>query len=313
MNSKTEPTGVLVMAYGTPASYEDVEVFYTDVRRGRPPTAEQVADLRRRYAAVGGTSQLAERTADQVAGIQAALEARAPGRFICRYGSKHSAPKIERAVDELAALGAGGVVGIVLAPHYSAGSIGEYLARARKQAADRELPAAFIEDWHDNAVLVELLAERVRAAYARVAALPGEHGTELLVTAHSLPQRIIDTGDGYDVRLAETAQLVAEAAGVSKWRVCWQSAGRTPEPWIGPDLVEVIGSLAGQDVRNVVVCPAGFTSDHLEVNYDIDIEARRVAEAAGMGFARTASLNAEPSLCEALAELISDTAKKLHA
>ena len=149
-------TGVLVMAYGTPASYEAVAGFYTDVRRGRPPSQEQLADLERRYAAVGGTSQLAARTQEQVAGIQRALDVQSPGSFVCRYGSKHAAPKIEDAVDQLTSLGVNGLVGIVLAPHYSSASVGEYVSRACARAGSAGLPAVFVEDWHDNPVLVEL-------------------------------------------------------------------------------------------------------------------------------------------------------------
>ncbi|MGO9195696.1 MAG: ferrochelatase [Acidimicrobiales bacterium] len=304
-------TGVLVMAYGTPASYEAVAGFYTDVRRGRPPSQEQLADLERRYAAVGGTSQLAARTQEQVAGIQRALDVQSPGSFACRYGSKHAAPKIEDAVDQLTSLGVNGLVGIVLAPHYSSASVGEYVSRARARAGSAGLPAVFVEDWHDNPVLVELLGQRVRAAYSSLGATVDDDDAELLVTAHSLPLRVIESGDGYDARLRETGELVAKETGVSKWRVCWQSAGRTPEPWIGPDILEVISSLPSAGVRKAVVCPAGFTSDHLEVNYDIDIEAKALAESVGVRLARTASLNDDPRLCQSLAELVRDASEHL--
>ncbi|MGH9294422.1 MAG: ferrochelatase, partial [Acidimicrobiales bacterium] len=271
------PVGVLVMAYGTPARFEDVEEFYLDVRRGRPPTPEQLEELRRRYAAVGGISELSARTAEQVAGVQAALDRTSPGMFACRYGAKHARPKIEDAVDAFAATGVRRVVGIVLAPHYSSASIGEYVERASSRAAARHMEARFIEDWHDDPALVELLAERVRRSISelRSAGAPGD--IELLVTAHSLPMRVIDSGDGYDRRLAETAELVAAAVPASRYRVCWQSAGRTPEPWIGPDVLEVLRAIAAERtaeppgaVGSVVICPAGFTSDHLEVNYDLD-------------------------------------------
>jgi ferrochelatase len=303
--------GVLVMAYGTPASYEEVESFYLDVRRGRPPTVEQLADLQRRYAAVGGTSELARHTKDQVEGIATALEAIAPGRFACRYGSKHANPKIEQGIDELVDLGVEGIVGLVLAPHFSAGSVGEYLARAAARASEAGLVSSFVEDWHDDPVLVSLLAKRVRDSYAAIGADLTSQETELLVTAHSLPLRIIESGDGYDRRLEETAALVAAQAGVVRYRVCWQSAGRTPEPWIGPDILQVINDLPTEGISSVVVCPAGFTSDHLEVSYDVDIEARRLASSLGITLERTASLNADEALCEELAVLIIDAAGKL--
>ncbi len=310
----TEPRiGVVVMAYGTPGSFEEVESFYTDVRRGRPPSPEQLADLQRRYSAVGGTSQLSAKTAEQVAGIGAALEACSPGRFVCRYGSKHAEPRIEETVSELAGLGVGGLVGIVLAPHYSAASIGEYVARARATASDCALASCFVEDWHLNETLIDLLSERAAAAFASLGVTPGEAGAELLVTAHSLPLKVIESGDGYDKRLEETGVLVAGRVGARRWRVCWQSAGRTPEPWIGPDILDVIRALPADGVGAAVVCPAGFTSDHLEVNYDLDVEAQAVAAEAGVRLARTASLNADPRLCEALADLVRGAAAGLDA
>jgi protoporphyrin/coproporphyrin ferrochelatase len=302
--------GVLLMAYGTPARSGDVEAFYTEVRRGRPPTAPQLGDLQRRYAAVGGISQLAVRSAEQVAGVQAALDAQAPGAFSCLYGAKHAEPSIERAVAAMAADGIERFVALVLAPHYSVGSVGEYLARAEKAGASHGMSFTAIEDWHDHPVLISLLAERVTDAYASIGTDPSDEHVELLVTAHSLPTRIIEGGDRYDRRLEETAELLATASSAIRWRVCWQSAGRTPEPWLGPDVLEVIQELAGKPgedaspVNGVVVCPAGFTSDHLEVNYDLDIEAKALAESLELRFARTASLNAEPRLCEALAGLV---------
>ncbi len=292
------------MAYGTPARLDDVEAFYTDVRRGRPPGPEQLADLQRRYAAVGGISQLAARTAEQVAGIQSWLDEVAPGRFSCRFGAKHAAPSIEQTVAGMAADGLQRLVALVLAPHYSVGSVGEYLSRARQAADEHGMACAAVEDWHDHPVLVKLLAERVGTAFTSVGTVPEDPRVELLMTAHSLPLRIIEAGDDYDRRLQETAELVASATRAARSRVCWQSAGRTPEPWLGPDVLEVLRGLPAEGLEGAVVCPAGFTSDHLEVNYDLDIEAKALADSLGLRFARTESLNAEPRLCEALAGLI---------
>jgi len=302
-------TGVLVMAYGTPTGPDEVASFYTDVRRGRAPSEEQLADLERRYNAIGGVSPLGERTAAQVAAIGAALEKLAPGRFRTVYGAKHSKPKIEDAVDELARDGVGHLVGLVLAPHYSVLSVGEYVARARDRAERHGMTCAFVERWHDDPVLVQVLAERVHAAVASLGqAAPGR--LEVLFTAHSLPERILTMGDRYPEELAETARLVAGRLGISAYRVGWQSAGRTPEPWIGPDVLALLPVLRAEGVEAVVVCPAGFISDHLEVLYDLDIEARRVAEGLGLAFARTDSLNDEPRVAAALARrvLAADTA-----
>lgn len=307
--------GVVIMAYGTPSSREAVEAFYIDVRRGRAPSPEQLADLVRRYDAIGGTSPLAERTAEQVATVQRQLDVRAPGRFVCRLGNKHSNPHIEDAVQELADLGARHIVGLVLAPHYSKGSVGEYANRAREKAGELDMSAVFVQQWHDHPVLIELLAERVGHALASLGR-PGEliraDGELLLmVTAHSLPVRVIGDGDPYADQLRRTGELVAAASGLDRWEIGWQSAGRTPEPWLGPDILEKLRSLRGENVRAVVVCPAGFTSDHLEVLYDLDIEARQLAEQLGLGFARTESLNADEKMCGALAELVIDQAAGL--
>lgn len=294
-------TGVVVMAYGSPSGPDEIEAYYTDIRRGRPPTPEQLADLRSRYDAIGGVSPLAERTRAQVAGLQAALDERAPGRFRCALGQKHAAPSIEDAVRELAAAGVDGVVGIVLAPHYSVLSVQQYLDRllAAADAAGMGTVTG-VQSWHRDEGWMDAQARRVGDALARL----GDGVTvEVLFTAHSLPARILDSGDPYPDQLAESAQAIAGRAGVQRWRVAWQSAGRTPEPWLGPDLLEVLRDLAG-GVDAVVVCPQGFTSDHLEVLYDIDIEARRVASECGLKLERTASLNDDPALIDALATAV---------
>jgi ferrochelatase len=285
------------MAYGTPATPADVEAYYTHVRRGRPPTPEQLADLQRRYEAIGGTSPLLERTEAQRRGVQAALEAQ--GSFTVQLGMKHASPFIEDAVDHLAEGGVREAVGVVLAPHYSRLSIGEYEDRARAAAGGR-LDFAMVPSWYDAEPYLDALAERVQKA---LATLPAR--TEVVFTAHSLPARIVDEGDPYPEQLRWTAEAVGERAGVERWRVAWQSAGRTPEPWIGPDIGEVLDELAALDETDgVLVCPAGFTSDHLEILYDLDVEASARARNLGLAFARTDSLNDDPRLCEAVATAV---------
>ncbi len=303
-------TGVLVMSYGTPAGPDDVEAFYTDVRRGRPPSAEQLADLKRRYDAIGGSSGLGARTSAQVRVLREVLDRRSPGCFEVFHGAKHAPPFIEDAVGAMAAAGLISAVGIVLAPHFSALSVGEYQRRARAAAARQTPPIdlALVDSWHLEPGLVDLLADRLRHALACLPAGPGDDAV-VLFSAHSLPARILDSGDPYPEQLRQTAEAVAERAGVRRWRVAWQSAGRTPEPWLGPDLLEVIASLPSEGAEAVVVCPAGFTADHLEVLYDIDLEARRVAKDAGLGFARTESLNDDPRLATTLADVVDRAAR----
>jgi len=289
----TAETGVLLMAYGTPATPGDV-------RRGRPPTPEQLADLRRRYDAIGGTSPLLERTRAQATGVQAALG----DGFHVELGMKHAAPFVEDGIAALRDRGIERAVGMVLAPHYSALSVGEYVERARGAAEAGGGPdMSFVESWHLAPGYVELLAGFVGDRLSEMTAQSVDV-VEVVFTAHSLPTRILATGDPYPDQLAETAGAVARAAGLEKWSVAWQSAGRTPEPWIGPDILEFMRDVAATGrADGVLVCPAGFVSDHLEVLYDLDIEARALADSLGLAFARTPSPNDHPHLCEALAGL----------
>lgn len=296
-------TGVLVMAYGTPAGPQDVASFYTDIRRGRPPNPDQLANLEDRYRSIGGVSPLAERTAAQVEAVGRALEDLAPSSYRVFYGSKHADPKIEDAVDAIATAGIDRLVGLVLAPHYSSLSVGQYIDRARKRASLHAIRAGFVEHWHDDEALVEVLSERLVESVSDLEAR-SEGPLEVVFSAHSLPARILDYDDPYPRQLAETAALVAERAGIVSFRTGWQSAGRTPEPWLGPDILELLDVLAGEGVKAVAVCPAGFTSDHLEILYDLDIEARAKADRLGLAFARTKSLNNEPRVAAGLARRI---------
>ncbi len=293
--------GVLLMAYGTPERESDLEAYYTDIRRGRPPTPEQLADLRRRYDAIGGLSPLASRTRAQAAGLQRALDARAgEGVWRVELGLKHASPSIEAGVEALAAAGVDDFVSLVLAPHFSALSVGQYLERAADAAG--HLTVRDITAWWDHPTLIALLADRVRAA---IAELPAGARVEVLVTAHSLPMRALAIDHPtYEEQLRATGALIAAAAGIDSWRIAWQSAGRTPEPWIGPDILDVIRALPTDGVDAVVVCPAGFTSDHLEVLFDVDIEARAVATEAGLALTRTASLNDDERFLSLLADLV---------
>jgi ferrochelatase len=302
----TAPLGVLVMAHGTPAHPEEIAPFYTRIRRGRPPTDEQLADLVRRYDAIGGLSPLTERTNAQVDALRAALQARHPDRYQVAYGAKHAPPLIEDGAATLAGAGVSAVLGLVLTPHGSSMGSGEYHQRAR-DAVGATMPYIEVPPWFSAPALVDLLAGRVTDA---LASLPAEARARcpVVFTAHSLPERIRQMGDTYPDQLETSARLVAEAAGLARWSVAWQSAGRTPEPWLGPDVRDVITQLgAEEDTEAVVVCPIGFVSDHLEVLYDIDVEAAAVAEAAKVTLVRTASLNDDPRFIAVLAQAVVDS------
>jgi ferrochelatase len=248
-----------------------------------------------------------------VAAITAALERLHPGRFVTALGQKHAFPFIEDGVAALAAAGVRSVIGVVLAPHYSGFSVGEYQGRVAAAASEAGLPAIGIERWHDLPEYRRFLAGSVAVG---LRGLPPR--TEVVFTAHSLPERVLD-GDPYPDELRASADAVAALVGIRhrgiidgpqslndpRWSMAWQSAGATPEPWRGPDILEVIRErAASREVAGILVCPQGFVADHLEVAYDLDIEARRVADDAGIAFARTQVLNDDETVLAALAARI---------
>ena len=302
----TQKTAVLLMAYGTPRTPAEIEPYYTDIRRGRAPTPEQLADLVARYDAIGGISPLAARTEAQRDALQKALNEIAPDTYEVVLGLKHAAPMIETSVNELAARGFQHIIGLVLAPHFSSFSIGQYMGRARAAAEPHGITVTAIDSWATEPAFVEFLAADLRC---RLSAMPAN--TKVLFTAHSLPQRIIDAGDPYPDELRSTAEAVAIAAGLdswSSWSIAWQSAGRTPEPWIGPDILAVIDDLAAsENASGVVVCACGFVADHLEVLFDLDIEAKQHAQAKGLAFDRTSCVNDDATIMHALAHRVIST------
>lgn len=307
MTTPETRTAVLLMAYGTPRTREDILPYYTDIRRGNAPTPEALADLTARYDALGGTSPLAARTEAQRDALQRALDEAAPGGYHVTLGLKHAHPKIEEAVESIAAAGFRRIVGLVLAPHFSSFSVGQYLDRARTAAEPHGIAVAGIESWATEPAFVDFIARDLRT---RLDALPTD--TKVLFTAHSLPQRIIAAGDRYPDELRATAEAVAAAAGLDQWTgwsIAWQSAGRTPEPWLGPDILTVIDDIAAAEhgephPRGVLVSAVGFVADHLEVLYDLDIEAAARAAGHGLQFARTACVNDDATVMAALARRV---------
>jgi protoporphyrin/coproporphyrin ferrochelatase len=288
--------GVIAMAYGTPARPADLEPYYTHIRRGRPPSSELLAELRERYDAIGGRSPLREITEAQAAGLRSAL----PGVEVA-VGFKHAPPFIEDAARDLAAAGVERIVGLVLAPHYSSMSVGEYAERVGSALGDGP-SFTIVRSWATAPGYVKWLVEAVHAALARLG--PAAADAEVVFTAHSLPERILAAADPYPDELRATAEAVAGAARLARWRVAWQSAGRTADPWLGPDILDVLPEIAAGGASGVVVCPAGFVADHLEVLYDLDIEAAGAARELGLPFARTASPNADPRLAATLADAV---------
>lgn len=295
---------VLVMAYGTPKGLDDVEAYYTDIRRGRPPSAEQLQELTDRYRAIGGRSPLLEITQKQANGIAERLGIRA------YVGQKHAAPFIPDAIGAMKEAGVSNAVGLVLAPHFSSMSIGDYARRvaAATESAGWDGRVEMIESWHREPAFIDLLAGYCADALGAIPA-PARDETTFVFTAHSLPASIVANGDPYPEHLRETAEAVAKRNDLQRWRVGWQSAGRTEQEWLGPDVLEVMEELAGAGERGVVVCPCGFVADHLEVLYDLDIEAARRAGELGISFARTRSPNDDPAFLDMLSDLVARARK----
>ncbi len=292
-------SGLLVMSYGTPERLEDVEPYYTHIRRGNPPPEERLHELIERYRAVGGPTALNRITRRQATALKATLADR--GTAVRLYvGFKHVAPFVGEVVEAMAADGITHAVGLVLAPHYSLRSIAEYQAYAEKKRR-QEMTLEIVSGWHDHPGFITGLARRLRDALPRAG-----DGPHVVFTAHSLPAAVLDRGDPYPDQLRRTAHLVAKTVGLDGWSFAYQSAGRTDEPWLGPDILETIDELADLGERGVVVQSIGFVADHLEVLYDLDIEARELAERRGLAYARAMMQNDDPDFIDALATIVED-------
>jgi protoporphyrin/coproporphyrin ferrochelatase len=316
-----EPIGLLVMAYGTANGPGDIERYYTDIRGGRTPAPEHLQELADRYAAIGNVFPLLDTTAAQAEGTAEVLNRDAPGRFRPYLGMKHSPPFVADAVADMVRDGVRRAVGIVMAPHWSGMSVETYIERARSAleelGAAGELELSFVRSYHAHPAFVELLAGRVAEALDLLPAGDREEAA-VVFSAHSLPVRTVadgtlrckacdcDTSCRYRDGLQETADQVADRLGLRHATIGWQSAGRTRDPWWGPAVEDVIRELAGIGHPAVVVCSAGFVSDHLETLYDLDIEARAVAEEARIRFVRTRMPNADPAFLEVLAAVVRD-------
>jgi protoporphyrin/coproporphyrin ferrochelatase len=296
-------TGVLVMAYGGPDSLEEIPGYLADIRAGRPTSSEILEEITENYRAIGGRSPLLEVSRRQV---DALAEALGDG-YRCYLGMRHWSPWIEDVVGEMVEDGITHAVGLVLAPHFSALSVARY---QQKVADGLDLHRARIEfehvpSYHDAPGLIEAFAARVSEGLSHWSEGDRDR-VRVVFTAHSLPEHVLANGDPYGAQCLETARLVAERAGVpaARWSWSYQSAGRTPERWAGPDLGEHLVELAATGVRDVVVIPVGFVSDHVELLFDVDIRARAVADELGMRLERPPALNDDPVFIEALAELV---------
>ena len=279
---------VILMAYGSPERLADVPAYYSDIRGGRPISPENLEDLVARYRALGiedanPLNAITEAT-------RAALEDELGIPVFT--GMKHWTPHIADAAESALAIGAQRLVGLVLAPHYSRLSIAGYRQQLEEAVAGRA-ELVFVDSWHDEPGFISVLADRIRDTDAHV-----------VFTAHSRPARILDEGDPYRDQLLETSRLVADSAGIGDWSFSFQSESPTGEPWLGPDILDHLTDLAGRGVDDVLVCPVGFVSDHLEIRWDIDHEAQERARELGLRLDRIEMPNDDPAFVEVLASIV---------
>jgi protoporphyrin/coproporphyrin ferrochelatase len=277
-------TAIVLMAYGSPSRVEDVPAYLEDIRGGRSSPPGVLQHLIERYRAIGG-SPLNEITERQ----RAALEAELGVPVI--VGMKHWTPRIAEAAEQAIAAGAERIVGLVLAPHYSKLSIGGYRSRLEDALAERA-ELVMVESWFDHEPFLDVVADRLRGTDAHV-----------VFTAHSLPERVL-AGDPYEEQIRESGRLIAERVGLRSWSVAFQSESQTGGKWLGPDILRHLDDLKGQGIEHVLVAPVGFVSDHLEILWDLDVEARKRAQELGIRFERMRSLNDDPAFIAALAALV---------
>jgi ferrochelatase len=311
--------GVLVMAYGTASGPDDIERYYTDIRGGRTPSPEHLAELKDRYAAIGNVFPLLDTTRAQAEGLVERLNAGAgePSAFRAYLGMKHSEPFIPQAIAAMRADSIERAVGIVMAPHWSGMSVETYIERVIQAAQDDGggPTFSFVRAYHDHPAFIGFLTARVAEVLDRLTENERANAG-VIFSAHSLPVRTLDDGSlrcktcdcdvscRYRDGLQETADLVADRLHLDDYLIAWQSAGRTNDPWWGPPIESVIEELVAAGRDAVVVCSAGFVADHLEILYDLDIEAREIAEEAGARFERTRMPNADPAYLDVLAEVV---------
>lgn len=304
--------GLLVMAYGTPYKEEDIERYYTHIRHGRKPSDEQLADLTGRYKAIGGISPLAKITQNQAEGLCKRLnEVQDEIEFKMYIGLKHIEPYLEDAVAQMHKDGITEAVSIVLAPHFSTFSIKSYNGRIQEEAEKLgNLKITSVESWYNEPKFIQYWNEKVSEAFAAMSEEQREKAC-LIVSAHSLPEKILAMGDPYADQLNETADLIAKAAGVKNYAVGWQSAGQTPEPWIGPDVQDLTRELHEEKgYTTFVYTPVGFVAEHLEVLYDNDYECKVVCDEIGATYVRPPMPNDQPLFIDAMADVV---LKKLRA
>jgi ferrochelatase len=306
-------TAVLLMAYGTPNSLDEIEPYYTDIRGGRNPSPENLRELVARYQKIGGRTPLLDITRQQAHALQAQLG----DDYRVYIGMKHWHPYIAQAVDEIAHDGSTRMIALTLAPHYSRFSIDGYIQRVRDAIAKSgaSFEVTYVESWNDHPLFLKSVAERMEAARAKFSARDWS-GIEVIFSAHSLPERILQSNDPYPQELRETCEGVAALIDLPHWRFAYQSAGRTGEKWLGPDILDTLDEIASRrgkqahaSTKRVLIAPIGFVADHLEVLFDIDVECAERAQSLGIEMHRIESPNASPAFIAALVDIVRERSR----
>ncbi|SDX46474.1 MULTISPECIES: ferrochelatase [Salimicrobium] len=297
--------GLLVMAYGTPYKEEDIEPYYTHIRKGRKPSEEALQDLKDRYEAIGGISPLARITEEQAGALRNELNGMQEDvEFKLYIGLKHISPFIEDAVDQMAKDGIEEAVSIVLAPHYSSFSVKSYNGRAQEKAEEHGIRISSVESWYSHPTFIDFWKEGILQEYEKMEEDEKQKAC-LIVSAHSLPEKILQGGDPYPDQLRETAELISEATGISQYEIGWQSEGNTPDPWLGPDVQDLTRDLFEQKgYTSFVYAPVGFVADHLEVLFDNDYECKVVCDEVGANYYRPEMPNTNPKFIETLVDVV---------
>lgn len=308
VSEKVKPTGVLLTAVGGPDSLDDVGPFLVDIRGGRPATPELVAEFRERYARIGGKSPLLGISTAQANALEARLN-QDRGAFRCYVGMRNWTPRIRDVYARMVSDGLNRIVVLPLTPYHSRRSVGAYFRAVQEAEAKvgAAVELAYVDSWNTEPALLDAFAAKVAEGLARLDGR-GFRDPSVVFTAHSLPQKLMEEGDDYEKELRETMGLILGLTKPLRARMAYQSAGRTQEPWLGPPLDEVLAELAQNGERAVFVVPFGFISDHLELLYDLDIEAREITESLGMAFDRAESLNTDPRFIDAMASAVRSAA-----
>lgn len=299
--------GLFVMAYGTPYTEDDIERYYTHIRHGRKPSEEHLEDLRARYKAIGGISPLAEMTKKQAQALCDRLnEVQNEVEYKLYIGLKHINPFIEDAIEQMVKDGIEEAVSIVLAPHFSTFSIKTYNGRAKEtiEKLGSNMKLVSVEEWYKEPKFIEYWKQALNAVFESMSEEEREKAC-LIVSNHSLPEKIKLAGDPYEDQLIETAKLIKEQTGIKNVEVGWQSAGQTPEPWLGPDVQDLTRELfEKKGFTSFVYAPVGFVTEHLEVLYDNDYECKVVCNEIGANYYRPPMPNTHPLFIDAMVDAI---------